>query len=57
MIVAVGVSSPIPSKNEIKHITLAVNRKNGGKPFLSNKLKQWSPTNPLTLKGIIKEVQ
>lgn len=27
------------------------------KPFLSNKLKQWSPTNPLTLKGIIKEVQ
>jgi len=56
LVMAVGVSSPIPSKNTIKHITLAVNRKDGGKPFLSNKLNQWSPVSPFTLKGTIKEL-
>ena len=54
---AVGVESDIPSKNAQKHITVAVNFGNGGKPFLSNKLTNWVPLeNPIKLQGIIEEV-
>ena len=57
LVMAVGVVSPVPSKNDIKHVTLAVNRKEGGKPFFSNKLKDWnSVTRPLVLKGKVEEV-
>ena len=55
-VMAVGVESPIPSKNEIKHITIAVNREAGGKPFLSNKLTDWQPSQAITLKGIVTHV-
>ena len=56
LVMAVGVVSPVPSKNDIKHITLAVNRKEGGKPFFSNKLKDWNSVAPLVLKGLVKVV-
>lgn len=55
LVMAVGVSSEVPSTNEIKHITVAVNEKNGGKPFFSNKLTNWTPTTPFTLNGTIME--
>ena len=55
LVMAVGVVCDAPSTNSIKHITVAVNEKNGGKPFLSNKLKNWEPTTPLTLNGTIME--
>lgn len=57
LVMAVGVSSKVPSKNAIKHITLAVNREAGGKPFYSNKLKDWQPLDePFELTGTILEV-
>lgn len=56
LVMAVGVESLVPSSNQIKHITVAVNRANGGKPFLSNKLTNWQPTTPMTLKGVVTHV-
>lgn len=45
------------TKNKIPHITLAVNRKNGGKPVMSNNLTNWQPIlKPITLKGTVKEI-
>lgn len=55
MAVGIGNSSNVPSTNAIKHITVAVNEKNGGKPFFSNKLINWTPTTPFTLNGTIME--
>jgi len=55
LVMAVGVETSVPSTNSIKHITLAVNRKGGGKPFHSNKLTDWHPTSPLKLHGTIQE--
>ena len=46
-----------PSKNDIPHITVAVNRKDGGKPFDSNKITNWQPVQfALELTGIVTEV-
>lgn len=57
-VMAVGVTSDVPSKNEKKHITLAVNRAGGGKPFLSNKLENWEPlSDPFDLYGTVQEVR
>jgi hypothetical protein len=42
-VMAFKVKSSISSVNETKHITFAVNRKNGGKPVDSNKLTDWKP--------------
>lgn len=54
-VMAVGVQCAVPSKNSIKHITVAVNRTAGGKPFQSNQLTGWTPITPITLKGKIEE--
>jgi hypothetical protein len=55
-VMAVGVSG-YPSINIKPHITLAVNRKDGGKPMMSNKLTNWRPLGfPLKLTGIVTEV-
>ena len=46
------------TKNKIPHITLAVNRKGGGKPVMSNELKNWQPVlKPFTVKGTIRELE
>lgn len=57
---AVGVEMPpsTPSTNADPHITIAVNRAGGGKPFHSNKL-DWSnaqPIEPISLQGKLVEV-
>ncbi len=57
LVMAAGIDSEIPSTNAVKHITLAVNKTEGGKPFYSNKLTNWEPTTPFKLLGTIKEVQ
>lgn len=47
------------SENNIPHITIAINRKAGAKPFDSNKIenwKDWGFTPGLTLNGTIEEV-
>jgi hypothetical protein len=55
-VIAVGVYG-YPSKNKYPHITLAVNRKNGGKPFMSNKLNNWEDVdNKLIIHGTVQEV-
>ena len=55
-VMAVGVGG-FHTKNEKPHITLAVNRVNGGKPFMSNKLENWNKVKPLFLKGKVTEVE
>lgn len=55
-VMAVGVYG-YPSKNKQPHITLAVNRSKGGKPFMSNKLKNWKELeNKMILQGTVQEV-
>jgi hypothetical protein len=53
---AVAVDTPINSQNEIKHITVAVNRAGGGKPFHSNKIQEWTPVESMVLSGVVQEV-
>lgn len=57
-VMAVGIETLVPSANAVKHITIAVNIADGGKPKHSNELKNWSklPT-PITLKGTVQEIQ
>ena len=56
LVMAVGVEG-YETKNEKPHITIAVNREAGGKPYLSNKLKDWKPLGfDLKLTGKIFEL-
>lgn len=63
LVMAVGITSVIPSSNKIKHITLAVNREEGGKPFFSNKLEKWVPIKevaecePFSVYGNLLEIE
>ena len=55
LVMAVGVEG-YNSNNPKPHITVAVNRNAGGKPFLSNKLTDWKPLGfPLNLIGKVSE--
>ena len=55
-VAAVGVSG-FESKNAKPHITLAVNRKAGGKPVMSNNLTNWERLKrPLLVTGKVTEV-
>ena len=57
-VIAVGVSSGINSHNTKAHITLAVNKANGGKPVMSNYLTNWEKLRrPLLLRGKITQVE
>ena len=55
-VMAVGVETVVPSTNPIKHITIAVNRQAGGKPFHSNELKNWQPVQHFVINGFVAEV-
>lgn len=56
-VIAVGVSG-FSSKNQKPHITLAVNRKDGGKPMMSNNIKNWKGLKrPFIVSGDVKEVE
>jgi len=57
-VIAVGVSPwHVETDNKIPHITIAVNRKAGGKPVMSNKLKDWKPVfSTFRIRGRIEEV-
>jgi hypothetical protein len=44
-----------PSKNKIPHITMAINP-NGGKPVMSNDIKNWKPIPNLKIRGIVKNI-
>jgi hypothetical protein len=56
-VIAVAVETKVPSKNEKKHITVAVNRDGGGKPVHSNQLTEWKKLpQTIELKGTVKVV-
>jgi hypothetical protein len=57
MVMVIGVSG-FESKNTQPHVTLAVNRKDGGKPFMSKNITDWQPIEEkFILTGQIKEVE
>lgn len=57
MVVAVGISG-FESHNATPHIILAVNRENGGKLSMSNKLTNWQPIKrPMLITGKVLEVE
>ncbi len=56
-VIAVGVSG-YETQNAKSHITLAVNRKKGGKPVMSNQLINWKELGfPITLIGYVTEIE
>jgi hypothetical protein len=55
MAMAVKVSG-YPSKNEIPHITIAVNP-DGGKPVMSNKITNWQPIKNFMIGGVVTEIK
>ena len=56
-VIAVGVSG-FKTNNSKAHITLAVNRANGGKPMMSNNLRNWERIRrPLSLTGKVIEIE
>lgn len=57
LVCAVGISKDCGgnlSTNEIPHVTVAVNREEGGKPVMSNDLSPWVRIEPITLVGTIE---
>jgi hypothetical protein len=56
-VIAVKVETDAPSKNQIKHVTVAVNRDAGGKPVMSNFLTGWEKVKtPFFISGTVEEV-
>ena len=57
MAVKVEVPNPIKTKSW-PHVTVAVNRDGGGKPFHSNKIPEenFQPLSGIILKGIVQEI-
>ena len=58
MAVKVAAPAEISKKISFPHITVAVNRQGGGKPFHSNKIPEenFESLDGLTLRGIVEEV-
>ena len=54
---AVQVERVIETQNKVAHITLAVNRKRGGKPVQSNNLTEWVKVeHNIYITGTLQEV-
>ena len=54
-IVALGVRCDVPSKNDVKHITVAHHP--SVKPKMSNEIPVWTPVSPThTIRGVVQEV-
>ena len=52
---AVRVSTgELELSNDVPHVTIAVDREAGGKPFFSNKITKWTKIEPLVLSGVVK---
>ena len=41
-------------KSGIPHITIAVNKKAGGKPRMSKEIKNWKKVKPIKLQGVVQ---
>lgn len=55
-VIAVKVESEIQTKNKDPHITVAVNRVEGGKPVMSSDITEWTPIYPFEVEGKIEEI-
>ena len=44
------------SYNDIPHITLAINKKEGAKPMMSNQITNWVAVDPIVVSGTVSEV-
>lgn len=55
MAIAVKVEG-CSSKNDVPHVTIAVNTKEGGKPVMSNNIINWVPISPIILIGVVTEI-
>lgn len=44
------------TKNSFPHITLAINKTDGGKPKDSNEIKNWVPAENLSITGTIQNI-
>ena len=44
------------SYNDIPHITIAINKKEGAKPMMSNQITNWIEVEPITVTGTVTEV-
>lgn len=56
-VIAVGVDTELPSKNSIKHITIAINPSKGGKARMSNDLTDWKTITPFKVSGTVQEIE
>ena len=58
MAVQVQAPSEISKKISFPHVTVAVNREGGGKPFHSNKIPEenFEPLSGIVLRGVVEEV-
>jgi tRNA uridine 5-carbamoylmethylation protein Kti12 len=56
MAVAVSVQSDIETKNEISHVTVAINP-DGGKPVMSNDITNWQDVRIFILLGKVTEIK
>ena len=56
LVLAFGVLG-YPSKNKQPHITFAVNKKDGGKPFMSNNITNWKTIKEIIVTGVVEEVK
>ena len=58
MAVKVQPPSEVSKKISFPHVTVAVNREGGGKPFHSNKIPEenFQPLTGITLRGTVEEV-
>jgi len=54
-VIAAAVETEAPSMNEFKHITIAVNRQNGGKPADSKHFTEFAPIPNFTIIGVVGE--
>jgi len=55
-VVAVKVETELETKSKNPHITIAVNRVEGGKPVMSNDITEWTPIYPFEVEGKVEEI-
>lgn len=55
-VVAVKVETQFVTKNRDPHITIAINRKEGGKPAMANEITEWIPIFPFEVEGKLEEI-
>jgi len=55
-VIAVKVETQFVTKNKDPHITIAINKKEGGKPVMANEITEWIPIFPFEVEGKLEEI-